>query len=213
MSDAEAPVDNYGLVDSPTPPSISHCALVRERDKHRVNEFLEMRHPLGGVPGWKACFSARYRDSIVALVVIGRPVSTHSDDGTELSITRYCRRDDRPANTGSWLIARARQWAYLEGYETLSAHAGVAGNFGTTYEAAGFVLDCPHCDWTGHSNGLSDGETEGDTCPDCGRRPVAHADGDTWTHRPNRKSWDDYERRKWVYQLRDSRATSGGDGR
>jgi hypothetical protein len=157
---------------------VDDLKLVRERERQPVNEFLEQRHPLGSVPGWKACFSARYKDSIVAIVVVGRPVARAADDGTELSITRYCRRDDRPANTGSWLIARARQWPRLEGYEAISAHAGVAGNYGTVYEAAGFeVVD------------------------------VTVADGSGWlTHGDDRETWDDYERRKWAYQLRKDRS-------
>jgi len=138
-----------------------------------VNGFLEHRHPPGSVPGWKACFGARYRDSIVAVVVVGRPVARTADDGTELSITRFCRRDDRPANTGSWLIARARKWAELEGYETLSAHAGVAGNYGTVYEACGFDVS-----------------------------DVRMADGSGWLSQgDDRETWDDYERRKWVCGL------------
>lgn len=158
-----------------TPPaaaSVDDLSLVRERTQRPVNEFLEQRHPLGSVPGWKACFSARHGDMLVAVVVLGRPVSRQADDGTELSITRFCRRDDRPMNTGSWLIARARQWAYLEGYDTLSAHAGVAGNYGTVYEATGF--QCVKLDT---------------------------ANGRGWLSREGRGSWDDYERRKWVYDL------------
>lgn len=157
----------------PSPASLNDLELVRERKRKRVSAFLEQRHPRGSVSGWKACFSARYRDCIVAVVVIGRPVARLADDGTELSITRFCHRDDRPDNTGSWLIARARYWVRLEGYETLSAHAGVAGNYGTVYEAAGF--DCVD---------------------------VSMADGSGWqTRGDGREIWDDYECRKWVCGL------------
>lgn len=157
----------------PTPNSLDDVSLVRERTRQPVNEFLRQRHPLGDVPGWKACFSGRYKDSIVGVVVVGRPTARMADDGTELSITRFCRRDDRPDNFGSWLIARARQWAALEGYDTISAHAGVAGNYGTVYEAAGFDV-----------------------------RDVRMADGSGWlTQGDARETWDDYERRKWVYDL------------
>jgi len=162
-----------GLPPPSTPNSVNELELTRERTRQPVNEFLEQRHPLGSVPGWKACFSGRYRDSIVAVVVVGRPVSRAADDGTELSITRYARRDDRPDNTGSWLIARARDWTRLEGYETLTAHAGVAGNYGTVYEAAGF--EC---------------------------RDVTMADGSGWLSQgDDRDTWNDYERRKWVSEL------------
>lgn len=164
-----------GIAAVPAAASVDDLRLTRERERQPVNEFLERRHPLGSVPGWKACFGARYRDYLVAVVVLGRPVARQADDGTELSITRFCRREDRPANTGSWLIARARQWAYLEGYDVLSAHAGVAGNYGTVYEASGFEQD---------------GE------------PVM-ADGKGWlSHGDDRDTWDDYERRKWVYRFR-----------
>lgn len=166
--------ENVGTIaDPPTASSTDSLQLVRERDKALVNEFLEQRHPLGGVPGWKACFGARYRDSLVAVVVVGRPVARMADDGTELSITRYCRRDDRPANTGSWLIARARNWARLEGYDTITANSGVAGNYGTVYEAAGF--EC---------------------------QQIRQADGEGWLSQgDDRETWDDYERRKWVSEI------------
>lgn len=157
----------------PTCPSVDELELRRERTKQPVNEFLKQRHPLGGVPGWKVCFGARYRDSLVAALVVGRPVARAADDGTELSITRFCRREDRPANTGSWLIARARKWAELEGYDTLTAHSGVAGNYGTVYEAAG--AEC---------------------------RDVRMADGSGWLSQgDDRETWDDFERRKWVFDL------------
>ena len=165
------------ITQPPTASSVDDLTLTRERTKQPVDEFLEQRHPLKKVPGWKACFSARYRDSIVAVVVLGRPVSRMADDGTEISITRFCRREDRPENTGSWLIARARKWAYLEGYETISAHSGVAGNYGTVYEAAGF---------------------------ECTKVDVAEGKG--WQTREDRKDWDDYERRKWIYNLRAANA-------
>ena len=170
------------IAETPTPASTCDLTLTRERSRKPVNEFLEQRHPLGSVPGWKACFSARYQDYIVAVLVLGRPVARMDDDGTEISITRFCRRDDRPANTGSWLIARARTWAALEGFDSISAHAGVAGNYGTVYEAAGF---------------------------ECGEATLA--DGQGWQNREGRKSWDDYERRKWTYELDGCGIADGGE--
>lgn len=214
-----ADIDWYGAAAAAA--SLDDLELTRERDRQPVNEFLEQRHPLGSVPGWKACFGARYDDLLVAVVVLGRPVSRAADDGSELSITRFCRRDDRPDNTGSWLIAPARQWAYLEGYETLSAHAGVAGNFGDVYAAVGFLLDCPHCEWTGHPNELVERIADADlvdrfpvyevgeiveVCPYCRDPPIVVVNGESWADsRPGRTAREDYERRKWVYELRGGR--------
>ena len=166
--------DSVGVALPPTPNSVSDFTLVREKgdgSRKRVNRFLRRHHPLGDVPHWIAAWSARYRDYIVAVIVLNRPARM-VDDSEEINIQRFARRDDRPANTGSWLIARARKWADLEGYSRIAAHAGVAGNYGTTYEAAGFE------------------------CED-----VSIADGAGWQTRDGRESWDDYERRKWVYHL------------
>lgn len=206
------------LTTLPTPASTDDLTLTRERDRTLVNEFLEQRHPLGSVPGWKACFGARYRDFIVAVAVIGRPVARMADDGTELSITRYCRRDDRPANTGSWLIAHARRWVWYEGFDVISAHSGVAGNYGKVYSGAGFLLDCPRCRWVGHPKGLGEivasealierfpmfevGELV-EICPECEDPPLTVADGQGWlTQGDDRDTWADYARRKWVCPLR-----------
>jgi len=156
----------------PTPSSVRHMTVVRERDRGHVNAFLESHHPLGQVPGWLACWSARYADSIVALVVIGRPAARTLDDGTTVSINRYALRDDRPANTGSWLIGQVRPWCRLEGYDRLIAYAGVSGEFGTVYSAAGF--EC------------------------CS---VTTADGSGWTNRDDRVEHADYRRRRWEYSL------------
>jgi hypothetical protein len=95
------------------------------------------------------------------------------DADDELSITRFAARPERPANTGSWLIAHARRWAFLEGFKRISAHAGVAGNEGTMYAATGFELV---------------------------REDKAM--GDSWQSRDGRKSVEDFTRRKWVDELR-----------
>lgn len=169
MSDATKYVS-----DPPTASSVNHLDLVREKgdgSRTRVNRFLRRHHPLGEVPHWVAAWSARYQDCIVAVVVLNRPARM-VDDTEEINIQRLARRGDRPSNTCSWLIARARVWARLEGYQRIAAHAGVAGNYGTAYEAAGFE------------------------CVD-----VTMADGKGWQSREGRESWDDYERRKWVDEI------------
>jgi GNAT superfamily N-acetyltransferase len=160
------------LTDPPTPSSTDELALTRERSRTAVNRLLERHHPRGEVSFWYAAFGARYQGQLVACVVLERPSARMLDDGTAVELTRLGIRPDRPANTGSWLIARARQWAALEGYERLYAYAGVAGERGTVYEAAGFDEDT-----------------------------VTQATGDGWQSRDGRESWDDYERRRWVCEL------------
>lgn len=158
-----------------SPSSVSDLRMCRERSRTDINAFLEDRevdHKLGSVPGWKAAFGARYRNKLIAVCVLGRPVARQIDAESVVSITRFATRPCRPANTGSWLIARARDWARLEGYEKVIAYAGVAGNYGTIYEAAGFELV-----------------------------RVDQARGDGWTNRDGRTEFCDYKRRKWKYEF------------
>ena len=161
------------LFDPKPAGKLTDLTLTREQSRNAVNQFLEREHPRGGVSFWHACFGARYNDSLVACVVLERPSARMLDDGTVVELTRFGVREDRPMNTGSWLIARARDWAALEGYDRLITYAGVAGNYGTVYEAAGFECD-----------------------------DVSQSDGSGWTsHSEDRQTWDDYERRRWVYDL------------
>lgn len=160
----------------PKPKSVEDLSLTRERSRSEVNDFLDAEtvdHELGSVPGWKAAFGARFNGELVAICILGRPVARHIDANEVISITRFATLPTRPANTGSWLIARARKWALLEGYRKIIAYAGVAGNYGTIYEAAGFKL-------------VKQDE----------------AQGDNWSSRENRKTVADFTRRKWGYTLR-----------
>ncbi len=160
----------------PKPNSVDDLRLTRERSRSEVNSFLDAKmvdHELGSVPGWKAAFGARFNEELVAVCILGRPVARHIDADEVISISRFAALPTRPANTGSWLIARARKWARLEGYRKIIAYAGVAGNYGTIYEAAGFKLV------------KQDG-----------------AQGDSWNSRENRKTVPDFTRRKWGCTLR-----------
>ena len=159
----------------PKPNTVANLDLCRERSRTEVNEFLEstiVDHQLGSVPGWKAAFGARFNGELVAVCVLGRPVARHIDHDNIISISRFAAIPTRPANTGSWLIAKAREWARLEGFQRIIAYAGVAGNYGTIYEAAGFDLV-----------------------------KVDEASGESWNSRENRRTVSDFTRRKWVYRL------------
>lgn len=159
----------------PTPDAVGDLTLCRERNRTEINEFMESEvvdHQLGSVPGWKAAFGARYNGKLVAVCILSRPVAREIDADQTISISRFAALPTRPPNTGSWLIARAREWARLEGYENLIAYAGVAGNYGTIYEATGFEL-------------IKEEE----------------ARGDGWNTRENRRTVSDFIRRKWKYDL------------
>ncbi|RLM94306.1 XF1762 family protein [Haloarcula sp. Atlit-7R] len=163
----------------PPAPSVDDLTLIRERSKKPVDLFLEEHHYLGSIQGWKACFGARYQGHLVAVCVLGRPANPDVDDGTNIYITRLAARPDRPQNTGSWLIARAREWAALEDYDTIIALAGIAGNPGTVYRAAGFTC-------------------ENFENPDIGG-------GDSWQSREGRQAYEEYNKRRWTCDLKNYR--------
>lgn len=161
---------------------VDKLRLTRERDRIVVNGFLEhpdVDHDLGGVPGARAMFGARRRSDqeLIAVCVLGRPYSRFIDQDKEIMIIRLAALPSRPANTGSWLIAKARQWAYLEGYERITSLAGIADNTGVVYRAAGFELV--------------------DGYPKIGSGVTWKSQGD------DRKGHGEYTKYRYVYRLRD----------
>lgn len=154
---------------------LDDLTLTREKSRKEVNDFLELDevgHDLGSIQGWKAVFGTRYDNELIAVVVLGRPLARWYDADKRVNITRLAAKPKRPDNTASWLIARARNWAYYEGYEVIAAHAGVAGNHGTVYEASGFELVK---------------EKEEST--------------NTWKSREGRDDYGNYVRRRWEYHF------------
>lgn len=173
----ESPISEDAVPDTTRPLSVE-----RVRSRIETNRFLS--HPLvghqrGSVVGWKACFGLRYAGDLVAVAVLSRPSARHADDGETIELSRFASHPLRPLNTGTRLLAEAKQWAALEGYTDLISYAGVAGNEGTLYHASGL-----------------DAELQ-----------TTAANGSGWGNRSERDSWSDYERRKFSESLREPEAT------
>lgn len=168
----------------PSPPSCGALSISQvsgEGSRGQINEFLEggpdglVDHSLGGVHVWKAAFVATYQGHTISALVLANPASPNANADEELVISRLACHPARPHNTSSWFIARAREWAQFQGFSRLVAYAGVGGNDGTCYEAAGF--DHESTVW---------------------------ADGSGWTNREGRGKVADggqWRRAKWVYDL------------
>lgn len=180
-------------LDEPTRPykspavSTRDLKCVRLRSRAKVSDFLEsplVDHRLGDVQGWKAVFAAVSPEGhIVALTTLGRPPSRkidpnaggkHPKYGEVTNLTRYAAHPNRPENVATWLIARARRWAALSGYETLLTYAGVDDNRGTIYRAAGFREE-----------------------------QSSEVDGSTWTNRSGREERHEYELKPFLARLTD----------
>ena len=168
----------------PTPPScdaLTTNQISGPGSRTRINEFLEggsdglVDHSLGSVHVWKAAFVAEYQDEMIAALVLSTPASPHADPDEEIVISRLACHPIRPQNTASWFIAKARDWAREHEYQRIVAFAGVGGNDGTCYEAAGFS-----------------------------HQETVWADGSGWTNRDGRQevaSGRRWRRSKWVYDL------------
>ena len=162
------PIEPIGSIDD-----LEFVAERGEGSRKRVNAFLEsVDHKLGSVVGWLMAWSARYKGTIVAVIVVSRPTARAYDNGEIIEISRIAARPERPHNTSSWMIARARRWAALSGYQQMLAYAGVAGNRGTVYEACGFECESIETDETSR-----------------------------WQNRDGRQEYGEYTRRRWVYDL------------
>lgn len=128
-----------------------------------VNNFLEgsddglVSHELGKVASWKAAFVARYDGAIVSTVTMHH--YHPSTNGVEIAITRVANHPSAPKNTSTWMIARARKWAERAGgYKRIATYAGVGGNEGVCYRAAGFdaigePVEVEGKDWKGDRDG------------------------------------------------------------
>lgn len=135
-----ADVDLRIAPDSPS--ELTFEKIEGRGSRSEVNNFLNgagdglVFHELGGVASWKAAFVARYDGAIVSALVLHH--YHPSTNGVEIAITRLANHTSAPANTSTWMIARARKWAERTGYERMATYAGVGGNCGTCYRAAGF---------------------------------------------------------------------------
>lgn len=144
-------VDIREQAEMPEPDSVSDLTFEKiggRGSRRTVNSFLEghedgfVDHACGGVHTWKAAFVARYEGEIIAALVLApHPNGKIAAEGEEVVISRIACHPVRPKNTSSWMISKARKWAERDGFERISALAGVDGNRGKVYEAAGFELE------------------------------------------------------------------------
>ena len=83
-----------------------------------ANAFVEQHHRHHKpVPGAKFCVAVSKDDEVRGVVIVGRPVSRHIDDGWTLEVNRCCT--DGTRNACSMLYATAWKAAKAMGYTSL----------------------------------------------------------------------------------------------
>ena len=89
------------------------------------------------VVGHKFSIGAVKDDEIVGVVIVGRPVSRHRDDGLTLEVTRLCT--DGARNACSFLYGAAARAAFALGYHRIGTYI-LDTESGVTLRAAGWKL-------------------------------------------------------------------------
>ena len=97
--------------------------------------------------GHKFSIGAVADNDLVGVVIVGRPVSRHRDDGQTLEVTRLCTSGHR--NACSFLYGRAARAAFALGYTRIGTYI-LKSEPGTTLKAAGWQLigETPGKSWS-----------------------------------------------------------------
>ena len=103
-----------------------------------ANEFVSRHHRHHKpVVGHKFSIGANCQRGIVGVVIVGRPVSRHRDNGATLEVTRLCT--DGTKNACSFLYGAAARAAFALGYTKIGTYIS-AKEPGTSLVASGWRL-------------------------------------------------------------------------
>lgn len=98
-------------------------------------ETLHRHHP--PVVGHLFSIGAELHDKIVGVVIVGRPVSRHRDDGVTAEVTRLCT--DGTRNACSFLYGKAARAAFALGFHRIGTYT-LPNEGGASLRASGWKL-------------------------------------------------------------------------
>jgi len=111
-------------------------------------EFVREHHRHHTAPvGHKFSIGVVDNDDLVGVVIVGRPVSRHRDDGQTLEVTRLCTVGSK--NACSFLYGAAARAAFALGYKRIGTYT-LKREPGTSLVAAGWTLlgETPGKSWS-----------------------------------------------------------------
>ena len=117
-------------------------------DLKEANAFVaEYHRHHKPVVGHKFSIGAALGDEIVGVVIVGRPVSRHRDDGMTLEVTRLC--SDGTRNACSFLYGAAARAAFALGYQRIGTYI-LKSEPGVSLTAAGWKMigETPGKSWS-----------------------------------------------------------------
>jgi hypothetical protein len=93
-----------------------------------------------GVINVMPCFAATFQDRVFAVAIWSHPVSRELPQKTWLELRRMAICDERPENTGSWMLGVMRRLLCKERpeLENLISYQDLGSHAGTIYRAAGW---------------------------------------------------------------------------
>ena len=103
-----------------------------------ANAFVTVHHRHHKpVVGHKFSIGADHDGRLVGVVIVGRPVSRHRDDGKTLEVTRLCT--DGTRNACSFLYGAAARAAFALGYKRIGTYT-LPNEGGASLRATGWKL-------------------------------------------------------------------------
>lgn len=103
-----------------------------------AREYVKLHHRHHVPPvGHRFSVAVNDGDKIVGVLIAGRPVARHLDDGWTLEVTRCCTNGHR--NAPSMLYGTARRAAWALGYKKIITYT-LASETGVSLKAAGYKL-------------------------------------------------------------------------
>lgn len=114
--------------------SLRHIPLSLSDANAFVTEHHRHHKP---VVGHKFSIGASNQEQIVGVVIVGRPVSRHRDDGETLEVTRLCT--DGTRNACSFLYGAAARATFALGYRRIGTYT-LPNEGGASLRASGWKL-------------------------------------------------------------------------
>lgn len=111
-------------------------------------DFVRVHHRHHTPPqGHKFSIAAMSEESLVGVVIVGRPVARRRDDGLTLEVTRLCTIGEK--NACSFLYGAAARAAFALGYQRIGTYI-LKSEPGTSLKAAGWKLigETPGRSWS-----------------------------------------------------------------
>lgn len=111
-------------------------------------DFVRVHHRHHTPPqGHKFSIAAMFEESLVGVVIVGRPVARRRDDGLTLEVTRLCTIGEK--NACSFLYGAAARAAFALGYRRIGTYI-LKSEPGTSLKAAGWKLigETPGRSWS-----------------------------------------------------------------